>query len=394
MGFWFYTVTSQSLPLTIISYMLPILICLRTKDRLQPGPWNMGTWGPMVRSGAVFYLLLALLIVTLPTELPITPASFPYSSITAAACVLFMQVCWWLPVVGGRHFYSGPASEGIGRVRFAVRSSVLTPLPRRVRFSTTAAAIPVRRDLHRLAQAASLNHVAESKLLQPQFESHRKQLGFLLGWWIPTRWWAPAARVKTNDDLDSCRPSPNSFFRQPTLRIPGENEALNRAKSSPTHPSGYAWDRDAAQRLGHQVQQLSNQKSCRRRWAGLRNRRFSEDKTLHQRDELKQLMMVWYTTVLQQDTSCRISQSWVNMQALFFDVFRNNSVRFTHMLKICQPLQIGWRVRHRSLDRLRLIDARVDCVLNSAYNGYPNPPVHSTTQHTLVSNAHTTNLRM
>lgn len=278
MGFWFYTLTAQSLPLTLTSYLLPVLICLWTKERLQPGPWNMGTWGPMVRSGAAVYLLLALLIVALPTELPITPATLPYPPVMAMGCLLFMQACWWLPVVGGKHFYSGPGSEGIGRVRFAVRSSVLTPLPRRIWVSKGAAVVPVFREFNQLAKAFSLQPVPGSGLVQPQPKPHWEHMKLCLGWLFPRARFASAAAVRASDDLDSCRPSPNSFFRQPTLRIPGENEALNRAKVSPTHPSGYAWDREAAQRLGHPFQELSRQKSCKRRWFDHKNQAYYENR--------------------------------------------------------------------------------------------------------------------
>lgn len=263
-GYAFYILTAQSLPLTITSYLVPIIICLLTKERLQPGPWNMGTWGPMVRIGAVIYLLLALLIVLLPAALPLTAENLPYAPIMAVACVLFMQVCWWFPVIGGRHFYSGPGSEGVGRVRLAISSPVLTP-SRRIRSAKSTAVVPVRRrDFHRLAQAASLGPAAGTQLVQPRFESHWKRLGVSWGWLNPRAWFARAAAAEQYD-LDSCRPSPNNFYRQPALRIPGENEALNRAKSSPTHPSGYAWDREAAKRLGHKQQELSTQKSfqCR-----------------------------------------------------------------------------------------------------------------------------------
>ncbi|MEW5300876.1 MAG: hypothetical protein WDW36_003772 [Sanguina aurantia] len=240
----FFIVTVPWLPLTLASYLLPILICLTTRERLQPGPWNMGAYGPYVRAGAAAYLILALVVSLLSLTYPLTAVNLPYAPIMALAFLACMQLCWWLPVIGVRHFYSGPVSERLGRVNFAITSPFLAPPGRRSRGARILkAASPFLRAFMRsvAANQGPVHTTARAGgLAEPEIPAGVR----VLAWRSMLRWWGSgtvgcddAGRM---DVVDSARSSPISFYRQPTLQIPGEMEALNRAQSYPRHPAGYA----------------------------------------------------------------------------------------------------------------------------------------------------------
>lgn len=255
-GAIFGIVTAQNLPLTLTSYLLPILICLRTKERLLPGPWNTGRWGPLVRSCAAAYVIFTMIVSMLPASYPTTMENPPYAPIMWLACLIVMQVCWWIPKIGGRHYYSGPISASIGGIAFAITSPVLVPTSRPpwyVRMFTKASPVrtPAKPHLTEDGYEAGSDSGSASGALP----------------WLPLGWlWrllGPSGQClhpNVEDVGHDVRQSPHSFYRQQVLRIPGEREALSRAQKSPVHPSGYAWDREAAKRLGHGTRVVTSQK--------------------------------------------------------------------------------------------------------------------------------------
>ncbi|MEW5311491.1 MAG: hypothetical protein WDW38_003201 [Sanguina aurantia] len=244
----FSVVTAQNVPLTLTSYLLPIAICLFTRERLQPGPWNMGRWGPLVRGGAVAYLAFILVLVMLPASYPITVATLPFAPIMWLGCLMAMQGgCWWLPKIGGRHYYQGPVADTHSAMRFAITSPVLVPWARPFSFWRAVRCASPSRNRRPKVRPCSGDNTGAAVSTEPEVTSGWVYTGWL---WERLADLVPLGRI-SGDMSEGSRGSPNTFFRQPALRIPGENEALSRARKLPVHPSGYAWDREAARRLGH-----------------------------------------------------------------------------------------------------------------------------------------------
>lgn len=248
--------TDQSLPLTLSSYLIPIIICLTTTETLQPGPWNMGAYGSCVRTGAAVYLMLAIVITLVPSTYPLTAQNVPYVPIMWLGSLLCMQLCWWLPKVGGRHFYSGPVCERIsskGRVQFTIASKVLAPPASRVGCgSLFQAASPCMSRFQDIV--AERGSHASNRLVTIDPHLQRQTRHFHIIWKSLCGLFGPTNQghsQQTDGVMDSARSSPNSFYRQPLLRIPGEREAVSLAQSSPRHPAGYAFNAEAAKRLGH-----------------------------------------------------------------------------------------------------------------------------------------------
>lgn len=249
----FSIVTVSWLPLTLASYLLPILMCLITRERLQPGPWNMGAYGPYVRAGAAAYLILALVVSLLPLTYPLTAVNLPYAPIMALGFLACMQLCWWLPVIGVRHFYSGPVSERLGRVNFAITSPFLAPPGRRSRYPRIlkTASPFLRAFMQSVAANQESVHTTASAggLAEPKIPAGRLVMFWRSMLWLWGSGKASCVDAGRMDLVDSARPSPNNFYRQPTLQIPGELEALNRAQSYPRHPAGYAGKKAAPKRV-------------------------------------------------------------------------------------------------------------------------------------------------
>lgn len=254
-GVIFDIVTAENLPLTLTSYLSPILMCLCTKERLLPGPWNTGTLGPLVRSLAAAYVTFTMLVSMLPGSFPTSMANPPYAAIMWLACILVMLICWWMPKIGGRHYYSGPISASIGTVAFAITSPLLIPTtcpPWWVRFFGRVPSEAFRSQGAKQHKAAGLQASTDlkSEVETPRWET-RGWLSF---------WPGQCLRPRSDDRPEDVRLSPTSFYRQPELRIPGEREALRRAQKSPMHSTGYAWDGEAAKRLGHGSRVATSQK--------------------------------------------------------------------------------------------------------------------------------------
>lgn len=258
--------TDASLPFTFCSYLLPITICLFSSVKLQPGPWDLRRWGPTVRTGAALFLMLLLFLVVVPQSYPITLAGFPYTPVIWIFGMLCLMVIWYLPRIGGRHFYTGPVSANAGSVKFAIASPILTPSGIDsgclTLLSNNSPCMFSMQEVHEAAfeptrSAPSVSQIAASVCSKREeaLDAERVHTHWLWHhlvsrpwkWLLPGRKQVVSFKVKPSGSSYSSRGG--SITQQHALRIPGEMEALTRAKNAPIHPTGYAWDVDASKRM-------------------------------------------------------------------------------------------------------------------------------------------------
>ena len=92
--------------------MIPVFLRLRMGDRFEPGPWNLGRKYKAMCTFAVAWVVLMVLIFSLP----FTPAAVPFNDefswesvnyAPIAVGVVFLAVAlWWL--LSARHTFTGP----------------------------------------------------------------------------------------------------------------------------------------------------------------------------------------------------------------------------------------------------------------------------------------------
>ncbi|MEW5304001.1 MAG: hypothetical protein WDW36_006644 [Sanguina aurantia] len=269
-----------SIPFTFCSYLIPIAIGLCTTEKLLPGPWDMGRWGPSVRTGAALFLLLTLFISMAPQSYPASLQT-SYAPILWLAGLLAMLAMWYCPKAGGRHFYTGPSTR-LNGVRFSVTAPTLRPTPRRSPRPPAASAC-MSSFQGMVAQRSPLHQPQHH---QPQHHHHHHHPGRIypaaatqsgtpptppgmggaqpsggpplpaqtcLGWFSRALGTGPGRLLAhiTAMGLSLTEWLPSGSGIRQKLRIPDEHEALDRARRSPTHPAGYAWDKKASLRLGH-----------------------------------------------------------------------------------------------------------------------------------------------
>jgi amino acid permease (GABA permease) len=89
------------------SYALPVFILLiRGRHLVHSAPFHLGKLGYVINIITVLWILLAIVIFTMPTSIPVTPSSMNYASVLF---VFFggVSVIWYL--LWGRKHFTGPA---------------------------------------------------------------------------------------------------------------------------------------------------------------------------------------------------------------------------------------------------------------------------------------------
>ncbi|MGX4733161.1 amino acid permease [Kitasatospora griseola] len=92
------------------SYIIPVFLRLRQRDRFTPGPWDLGRWSRPVGIAAVVWVAVLVVLVCLPQRYPVTVDTFNYAPVTLLA-VLALAWAWWrvagdkfdVPVVADAH---------------------------------------------------------------------------------------------------------------------------------------------------------------------------------------------------------------------------------------------------------------------------------------------------
>jgi len=108
----FFAVVSISVIGLYIAYVTPVFLRLRAGDRFEPGAWNLGAKYRWMCSVAVGWVVLCVIIFSLP----FTPAAVPWrdeftwTAVNYAPLMvggLFLAVgIWWL--AGAKNRYQGP----------------------------------------------------------------------------------------------------------------------------------------------------------------------------------------------------------------------------------------------------------------------------------------------
>ncbi|HEU5378473.1 MAG TPA: amino acid permease [Ktedonobacteraceae bacterium] len=104
----YVAITSIAVIGLYISYVLPILLRLFTKDFVA-GPWHLGVWSRPIGIISVLWVAFISILFMLPTSNPITPVNFNYTPIIVLGTLALLTV-WWL--VSARFWFKGPHIQG------------------------------------------------------------------------------------------------------------------------------------------------------------------------------------------------------------------------------------------------------------------------------------------
>jgi amino acid permease (GABA permease) len=94
------------------SYAIPVfIVLLRGRHLIDKAPFHLGKFGYVINIITVLWILLAIVIFTMPTVIPVTPSSMNYASVLF---VFFAGVSvLWYGVSGKKHF-TGPPVPSLG----------------------------------------------------------------------------------------------------------------------------------------------------------------------------------------------------------------------------------------------------------------------------------------
>jgi amino acid transporter len=94
-----------------IAYVIPVYLRLKAGDRFEQGPWNLGDRYPWICRGAVFFVVLVVIVLDVPTTHSAVPWNddFKVSSFNYTPLVLLVGILvwiWWR--VSAKDRYTGP----------------------------------------------------------------------------------------------------------------------------------------------------------------------------------------------------------------------------------------------------------------------------------------------
>ncbi|BCS19532.1 uncharacterized protein APUU_12360S [Aspergillus puulaauensis] len=93
-----------------ISYGLPILISLlRGRQDVKRSSFSLGPFGYTINVISICWILLAVVLFSMPYTLPVTPSSMNYASVVFAAFAL-ISIAWYF-VYARKHFTGPPVSK-------------------------------------------------------------------------------------------------------------------------------------------------------------------------------------------------------------------------------------------------------------------------------------------
>ncbi|EIE25071.1 amino acid transporter [Coccomyxa subellipsoidea C-169] len=90
-----------------ISYGIPILMRIINNRRFEPGPFNLGRYGPYIGSVAVAWVVVITVAFVLPTSYPVTTQTLNYSGVAVGTVMVGAVLMWFLPSIGARHWFRG-----------------------------------------------------------------------------------------------------------------------------------------------------------------------------------------------------------------------------------------------------------------------------------------------
>ncbi|PPQ70471.1 hypothetical protein CVT26_013918 [Gymnopilus dilepis] len=90
------------------AYMIPILARQVGKRQFRPGPYSLGKLSSVVSYTAVAFMAFIIIILLFPLNPDPTAAEMNYSIVVVGGILTLSTVYYFLPVYGGRHWFSGP----------------------------------------------------------------------------------------------------------------------------------------------------------------------------------------------------------------------------------------------------------------------------------------------
>ncbi len=90
------------------AYAIPIFLRVKNRHRFRPGPWNLGSWGVIVGTVAVLWVVFVTVLFCLPQTAPVSVDTFNYAPV-ALLVVLLLAWAWWHKQGG---MYKVPAADG------------------------------------------------------------------------------------------------------------------------------------------------------------------------------------------------------------------------------------------------------------------------------------------
>jgi amino acid transporter len=102
----YIAVTSIAVIGLYISYIIPIILRLKSKD-FKPGPWNLGKWSKPIGIVATIWVVFITILFMLPTASPVTAQSFNYTPVVVLGATALIAVAW---LASARKWFKGPKS--------------------------------------------------------------------------------------------------------------------------------------------------------------------------------------------------------------------------------------------------------------------------------------------
>ena len=102
-------VTSIAVIGLYVAYLIPVFLRRINGSAFHPGPWKLGSWGPVFGWIAIVWVVFICIILMLPQFKPITVNSFNYAPVAVAAVLGFAGI-WY--AVSARHWFKGPKVQG------------------------------------------------------------------------------------------------------------------------------------------------------------------------------------------------------------------------------------------------------------------------------------------
>jgi amino acid transporter len=101
----FVAITSVCTISLYITYGLPTLCLLLTRDTFVPGPFNLGKYSQINGIIAISWISFISILFILPTEYPVTASNMNYAIAIFGALWIIVGIYW---VLRGRYVFKGP----------------------------------------------------------------------------------------------------------------------------------------------------------------------------------------------------------------------------------------------------------------------------------------------
>jgi len=106
----FFAIVSIGTVGLYVAYAIPIFLRLRAGSAFEPGPWNLGRWGPLVGWIAVIWVGIITVLFFAPAFYPwLTLVTFNWA-LPAFALMMGTVGLWYL--LSARHWFKGPKVQG------------------------------------------------------------------------------------------------------------------------------------------------------------------------------------------------------------------------------------------------------------------------------------------